>query len=63
MSTPAACLMLSQFVPATARLLAEFMRLRAALPPAALSSFDTVVDGDQISCAELVREVCMCVPH
>lgn len=34
MSTPAACLLLSQFAPATARLFLEFRRLRGSLPPA-----------------------------
>lgn len=34
MSTPAACLLLSEFVPAAARLFAEFRRLRDRLPPA-----------------------------
>ena len=34
MSTPAACLLLSQYVPATAQLFAEFRRLRDGLPPA-----------------------------
>ena len=34
MSTPAACLLLSKFVPAAARLFAEFRRLRDRLPPA-----------------------------
>ena len=33
-STPAACLLLSQFAPATARLFLEFRRLRGWLPPA-----------------------------
>lgn len=34
MSTPAACLLLGRFVPAAARLYAEFQRLRRSLPPA-----------------------------
>lgn len=38
-STPAACLLLSRFVPATARLLAEFRRLRGGLPPAEARKF------------------------
>lgn len=34
MSTAAACLLLSQYAPATARLFAQFRRLRGSLPPA-----------------------------
>ena len=39
MSTPAACLLLSQYVPATAALFAEFRRLRDGLPPADAREF------------------------
>lgn len=42
MSTPTACLLLSQFVPAPARLFAEYRRLRDALPPDTASKFAEV---------------------
>lgn len=39
MSTAAACLLLSRYAPATARIFAEFQRLRDGLPPAEARKF------------------------
>ena len=48
MSTPAACLLLSQFAPATARLFAEFRRLRDSMTPAEARAFaPTAEEGMQ----------------
>ena len=43
MSTPTACLLFSQFVPATARLFVEFRRMRDSLPPAEARKFAALI--------------------
>ena len=57
-STPAACLLLSQYVPATAQLLAEFRRLRDSLSPAQARAFqeykrDNLRDAKMITMVRL----------
>ena len=60
MSTPAACLLLSRFVPATARLLAEFLRLREGLPPAEAREFAPA--KQDLAKAPMMAWVCACMP-
>ena len=58
-STPAACLLLSKFVPATARLFAEFRRLRNTLPPAEARNF-AECERKGLRDAELLTLVSLC---
>ena len=46
LSAPAACLLLSQYVPATAQLFAEFRRLRDGLPPDEVCAFAECTKDD-----------------
>ena len=59
MSTPAACLLLSRFVPATARLLAEFRRLQEGLPPAEARKFAPA--KQDLAKAPMMAWVCACM--
>ena len=59
MSTPAACLLLSQFGPATARLFTEFRRLRDSLPPAEARKFAECTEDDLLH-AEMMSAVRLC---
>ena len=62
MSTPAACLLFSQFVPASAQLLAEYRRLRGSLPPA--EECDVAATGgpkDILPHAPMMSVVRLCV--
>ena len=63
MSTPAACLLLSRFAPAAARLLAAFRRLRDSLPPAEARMF-AQFENENMRRAEVVNAVrlCTCSP-
>ena len=61
MSTPTACLLFSQFVPATARLFVEFRRLRDSLPPAEARKFAaSVTKNPRILFSETRIEVRPC---
>lgn len=57
-STPAACLLLRQFVPAVARLCAEYGRLRVSLPPAQAQTF-AGFEADSLPRADLTAAVRM----
>ena len=59
MLTPAACLLLRKFLPATARLFAEFRRLRDRLPPAEARKF-AECQKDGLRDAELMTLVRLC---
>ena len=61
MSTPAACLLLSQFVPATAQLFAVYRRLRDALPADTASTF--AVYEKKIIHHDMMTLVRMCACH
>ena len=62
MSTPAACQLLSQYVPATAALFAEFRRLRDGLPPADAREFAELLQCSQgvLGHAAMMTEVRLC---
>ena len=57
MTTPAACLLLSQFAPATARLFAELRYLRDSLPPQDAQKFAEYVMKEGLQHAEMMAEV------
>ena len=59
MSTAAACLLLSRYAPATARILAEFRRLRDSLPPAEASKFSEF-KMENMQHAEMMTMVRLC---
>ena len=59
MGAPAACLLLSKFAPATARLFAEFRRLRDSLPPAEARNF-AECERKGLQHAEMVTLVRLC---
>lgn len=62
MSTPAACLLFSQFVPASARLLVEYRRLRGSLPRAEERKAAACgADADILPHAQMMSVVCLCV--
>ena len=58
MSTPTACLLLSRFPHASARLFAEFRRLRGSLPPADAQRF-ALHEAKNLRHAEMMAAVCM----
>ena len=62
LSTPAACLLLSKFAPAAARLFAEFWRLRDGLPPVEARNFAEYMEED-LQDAQMMTVVRLCVCH
>ena len=61
MTAPAACLLLSQYVPASARLFAEFQRLRDSLPAAdARTYFTCECANKHVRPAEMRTTVRLC---
>ena len=62
MSTPTACLLLSQFAPATAQLLGEFQRLRKMLSPAEARICAAHAEGD-LQDADMKTMVRLCACH
>ena len=62
LSAPTACLLLSQFVPASARLFAEFRRVRNSLPPANARNLDRFMEKG-IREGELIFAVCLRMQH
>lgn len=59
MSTPTACLLLSRVPPASARLFAEFRRLRGSLPPADAQRF-ALHEAKNLRHAEMMAAVRLC---
>ena len=59
MSAPVACLLLSQYVPASAQLFAEFRRLRDGLSPAEARSFAGLTQED-MGDSQMVVAVRLC---
>ena len=62
MSTPTACLLLSQFAPATAQLLGEFQRLRKTLSPNEARIFAAHAEED-LQDADMLTLVRLCACH
>lgn len=62
MSAPPACLLLSQYVPATAQLFAEFRRLRDGLSPAEARELEESTEGvlEHATLMTVVR-LCACL--